>query len=90
MAMSDHGFFSLGGLLARWWKPAYPLLPWALTSAMLTTGGMWDYWSRGAPIDYTLLGLAAYELMLGLLEEPSPNPGSVEAGDPGARSIDRH
>ena len=74
-----HGLFSLGGLLARWWEPAYPLLPWAFTSAMLTLGGMWDYWSRGAAIDYTLLGLAAYELMIGLLEEPAPAPGRQTA-----------
>jgi hypothetical protein len=70
--MRRHGVFSLGHVLARWWRPAYPLLPWAFTSAMLTVAAMWDYWSRRAPIDYTLLGLAAYELMLGLLEEPAP------------------
>jgi len=63
------GLFSLGAVLARYWHPAYPLLPWALTSAMLTAAAMWDYWSRGGSIDYVVLGLAAYELMLGLLEE---------------------
>jgi hypothetical protein len=71
-------FFSLGGWLSHWWQPAYVLLPWAFTSAMLTIAAMWDRWSRGGPIDYTILGLAAYELMLGLLEEqhetePHPN-----------------
>ena len=72
-----HGFFSLGGFLARIWQPAYRLLPWAFTSAMLTVAAMWDHWSRGGPIDYIVLGLAAYELMLGLLEEqrqPQPHP----------------
>jgi len=63
------GVFSLGAVLARYWHPAYALLPWALTSAMLTVAAMWDYWSRGGSIDYVVLGLAAYELMLGLLEE---------------------
>jgi hypothetical protein len=63
------GVFSLGAVLARYWHPAYPLLPWALTSAMLTVAAMWDYWSRGGSIDYVVLGLAAYELMLGLMEE---------------------
>jgi hypothetical protein len=75
-AMGD-GIFSLGGLLARWWKPRYPLLPWAFTSAMLTCAAMWDFWSRGGPIDYAVLGLAAYELMLGLLEERT-EPVAVE------------
>ena len=63
------GVFSLGAVLARYWRPAYPLLPWALTSAMLTAAAMWDRWSRGGSIDYVVLGLGAYELMLGLLEE---------------------
>lgn len=66
--MRDHGIFTLGGFLSRFWKPAYPLLPWAFTSAMLTVVAMWDRWSRGGAIDYTVLGLAAYELMLGLME----------------------
>ena len=65
----SHGIFSLGALLARAWKPAHALLPWALTSALLTTAAMWDFWARGGSIDYTVLGLAAYELMIGLMEE---------------------
>lgn len=64
-----HGIFSLGALVARVWRPAYPLLPWALSSALLTTAAMWDFWSRGGVIDYTVLGLAAYELMMGLMED---------------------
>lgn len=70
--MRSHGFFTLGASLARVWHPAYPLLPWALTSALLMTAGMWDFWSRGGPIEWVVVGLAAYELMLGLLEEPAP------------------
>ena len=69
LSTRSDGVFSLGALLARYWHPAYPLLPWALTSAMLTVAAMWDYWSRGGSIDYVVLGLAAYELMLGLMEE---------------------
>jgi hypothetical protein len=30
--------------------------------------GSWDRLSRGGPIDFTLVGLAAFELMIGLLE----------------------
>ena len=69
LAHRSDGVFSLGAVLARYWHPAYALLPWALTSAMLTVAAMWDYWSRGGSIDYVVLGLAAYELMLGLMEE---------------------
>jgi hypothetical protein len=76
----EHGVFSLGGFLSRFWRPAYPLLPWAFTSAMLTVGAMWDRWSRGGSIDYTVLGLAAYELMLGLMET-APAETSRRASD---------
>ena len=64
-----HGIFSLGALVARVWRPAYPLLPWALTSALLTTSAVWDFCSRDGAIEYTVLGLAAYELMMGLMED---------------------
>ena len=67
--MRGHGIFSLGGVIARMWRPGLVLLPWALSSALLTVAAMWDYWSRGGSIDYLVLGLAAYELMIGLLEE---------------------
>lgn len=67
-------FFSLGALVARVWHPTYVLLPWALMSALLTVLAMWDYWRQGGPIDYVVLGLAAYELMIGLLEESTLEP----------------
>ena len=68
------GLFSLGGALSRVWRPRYPLLPWALTSALLMTAGMWDYWSVGGRIEWVVVGLAAYELMLGLSALPEPAP----------------
>ena len=74
IGVRQHGFFSLGGFLARFWHPAYVLLPWAFTSALLTVFALWDHWTRGGAIDYTVLGLAAYELMLGLMEEDAPEP----------------
>jgi hypothetical protein len=79
--MRGQEFFSLGGLLSRWWQPTYILLPWAFTSAMLTVAAMWDFWSRGGAIDYTILGLAAYELMLGLLEEQRETEPHANRGD---------
>lgn len=75
--MRRSGFFSLGGLLARVWRPAYSLLPWALTSALLMTAGMWDYWLRGGKVEWVIVGLSAYELMIGLLE-----PGAAAATHP--------
>ena len=69
-----HEFFSLGALLAGVWRPALVLLPWAFTSAMLTVVAMSDYWRDGGSIDTIVLGLAAYELMIGLLEESAPVP----------------
>jgi hypothetical protein len=76
-----HGFFTIGGFVAQFWHPAYHLLPWALTSAMLTVAAVWDHWSRGGPIDFVVLGLAAYELMLGLLEEQCQPEAHADRGD---------
>ena len=54
--MASHGFFTLGGALARVWRPAYPLLPWALTSALLMMAGLWDFWTLGGPIEWIVVG----------------------------------
>lgn len=70
--MSCVGFFTLGGALARVWRPSYRLLPWALTSAMLTVAGLWDYWVGRGPIEWIVVGLAAYEFMVGLSVEAVP------------------
>jgi hypothetical protein len=67
------GFFTLGGALACVWHPAYPLLPWALTSALLMVAGLWDYWTGRGPVEWIVVGLSAYELMIGLLADvPTP------------------
>ena len=78
--VNGHGIFSLGAAISSAWKPRHALLPWALSSAMLTVAAMWDYWSRGADIDYLVLGLAAYELMIGLMEEEAGAPADVTVG----------
>ena len=76
--MRVHGWFTLGGLLATAWRPSQPLLPWALTSALLTVAALWGHWTSGGPVDWVVLGLAAYELMMGLLgEEEEPNVSRV-------------
>lgn len=79
--MSRHGLFTLGGTLARHWQPAYPFLPWALTSALLMAAGCWDYWSHGGAIEWIVVGLSAYEFMSGLLEEPVGAPSRAAHHD---------
>lgn len=68
-----HGtFFSLGGLLARLWRTRSPVTPFVCASSVLTAGAIWDRLRTGGPIDFVLLGLAGYELVIGLTEEPEP------------------
>ena len=61
--------FSIGGLLARWWKTEPLWLPWAVASVVLLVGACWDPLVRGAQADFILVGLAGYEMMIGLTEE---------------------
>jgi hypothetical protein len=69
--MSQGSFFSLGGLLARVWRTRSPMTPWVCASSVLTAGAIWDRMRTGGPIDFVLLGLAGYELVIGLTEEPA-------------------
>jgi len=66
-----HGtFFSLGGLLAAVWRTRSPITPFVCASSVLTAGAIWDRLRTGGPIDFVLLGLAGYELVIGLTEDP--------------------
>lgn len=87
--MRSHGFFTLGGALARVWRPAHQLLPWALTSALLMTAGMWDFWSRRGPIEWIVVGLAAYELMLGLMEDEAVTALDRQPSRPSTSSVSK-
>jgi hypothetical protein len=70
-----HGtFFSLGGLIARVWRTRSPMTPWVCASSVLTAGAIWDRMRTGGPIDFVLLGLAGYELVIGLTED---EPGAA-------------
>jgi hypothetical protein len=62
-------FFSIGGLLARCWCTRSPITPWICASSILTSGALWDAVRTGGPIDFIMLGLAGYELVVGLTEE---------------------
>jgi hypothetical protein len=71
----DRGtFFSLGGLLAQLWHTRHPMTPFVCASSVLTAGAIWDRVRTGGPIDFVLLGLAGYELVIGLTEEPAAAP----------------
>jgi hypothetical protein len=87
--MRSRHWFTFGGLLARYWRPAYPLLPYALTSALLMAAGCWDRWTREAPVEWMVVGLAAYEFMIGLLvnAEPAGARVSVHASMPSSATI---
>jgi hypothetical protein len=64
-------FFSMGGLLARCWRTKSPITPWICASSVLASGAVWDAVRTGGPIDFIMLGLAGYELVIGLTEEPA-------------------
>jgi hypothetical protein len=64
------GFFSIGGLIARWWPGGGAgIAPWIVASSVLMSGALWDWVRAGGVVDFVLLGLAAYELVIGLTEE---------------------
>ena len=68
-------FFSLGGVLSMWWSPAFLELPWIVAAASLALLSCWDVFEGAGRVDFMLIGLAAYELLIGLTEEKKdPTP----------------
>lgn len=65
-------FFSLGGLLAPYATTRLALAPWAFSAAVLATLASWDPVFRGGEFDAILIGLACYELLIGLTAERQP------------------
>ena len=61
-------FFSLGGLLAFFWQTRHTLLPYVLAASTLSILSCWDLLRGAGQADFIMLGLAAYELTLGLTE----------------------
>ena len=83
-------FFSIGGLLARCWRTRSPITPWICASSVLTSGALWDSVRTGGSIDFIMLGLAAYELVIGLTEESAgPLLAAVPDRDDGATDLVR-
>jgi len=62
-------FFSLGGVLATWWSPRNQVMPWIVAAIMLLLLSCWDVFGGAGRADFILIGLAGYELLIGLTEE---------------------
>jgi hypothetical protein len=63
-------FFSLGGVLSAIWKPRLVPLPWMVAAFLLVALGCWDLARGAGRVDFILIGLAGYECVLGLTEDP--------------------
>ena len=61
-------FFSLGGVLSYFWHSRSTILPYVLTAFVLSVLSCWDLMRGAGRADFIMLGLAAYELTLGLTE----------------------
>jgi hypothetical protein len=73
--------FSLGKVIARFWHPARNWMPWSAAALGLTVGAFFDTVRFGRGPDFILLGLAAYELLIGLTEpSTTPRPRSETDG----------
>jgi len=62
-------FFSLGGVLRIWWTPRVVELPWIVASASLLLLSCWDLFDGAGRMDFIVMGLAGYELVIGFTEE---------------------
>ena len=61
-------FFSLGGVLAVFWNAHVHVLPYLVAASILAALSCWDLMLGAGRADFILLGLAAYELVLGLTD----------------------
>ena len=64
-------FFSLGGVLASFWQPRVQLLPWIGSASALMLLSCWDVFKGAGRVDLIVMGLAGYELVIGLTEDSS-------------------
>ena len=66
-------FFSLGGVLAIFWRPRPQLLPWIGAASALMLLSCWDVFRGAGRVDLIVMGLAGYELVIGLTEDAPPD-----------------
>jgi len=60
--------FSLGGVIQRCWPGEPPLLSWIAAASLLMIAAFADPVRRGGFVDFIMVGLALYELMIGTME----------------------
>jgi hypothetical protein len=77
-ALRVRPFFSLGGVLAGCLPHTTPYVPWLITATGLALLGCWDAIRAGGSLDFVVLGLAAYELLIGLTEEQRQQKATVD------------
>lgn len=65
--------FSLGKVIAKFWHPRRNWMPWSAAALGLAFGAFFDTVRFGRAPDFILLGLAGYELLIGLTE-PATGP----------------
>jgi hypothetical protein len=80
--------FSLGGVVAWYSRVDRSSVPWLISAVFLALLALSDVVVRGGRIDFVLAGLAAYELLIGLTEDPfaaspiRPSTSSVRLSSP--------
>lgn len=62
-------FFSLGGVFGFIWHSRTQLFPGIVAASILALLSCWDLFRGAGRVDFILLGLAGYELVLGLTEQ---------------------
>lgn len=74
-------FFSLGGVFGFFWHSRSQLFPGIVAASILALLGCWDLFRGAGRVDFILLGLAGYELVLGLTaQEMAADRGRQHAG----------
>jgi len=63
--------FSLGWMLSKTWRAPFQMAPWLASAFVLSVLGCWDLFRGFGRADFILLGLAGYELVIGLTENDS-------------------
>ena len=61
--------FSLGGVISKQWRAPFQMAPWLAAALALSALGCWDLFRGFGRADFVLLGLAGYELVIGLTED---------------------
>ena len=78
--MKSH-LFSIGGTVSRFCSVGPAWAPGAFAALILSVGAFWDPLVRSGRVDFILLGLAGYELVLALTEEERSGRAATSGAD---------